>query len=458
MGTHRQFITAIVIGLLILTGLTSMQAQAQEPPDKQPDPAPDTALAQFSDTVLSIWNAYLRVDANSSGRFVIGTTGGDPAIESDNDKRLMFGFRPDGQSLIGTSFASFQIITGTTPTTITRSLTAPTRVTTTTDEIVTIWNVDSDVQIQQTLSFVENSFSSRDDIVKITYHVTNQAVLSQSVGIRYMLDTMVGSNDRAPFFIPGVGNSNKEQEFLAGNIPPRYTAFESEEFDRDSLKGMGLLTGPGLTVPDRFLVASWPRVQNTTWDYEVDPESPHGDSATVMYWYPVPLGPGESATFATAYGLPGNVGGRVWVDAPVTVPDTSTEFEATFWVNNVTDEPFTDGIATITLPDGLQITDSPNASLASQILTQPIGDVPPGEVQQINWDVVVTGGSGTYSYDIEARFTSGEVFTTTQQVDIAASAPGEGDTGERLLDDGSREGDAGDVEDLTFLYLPYIAR
>jgi len=226
---------------------------------------------------------------------------------------------------------------------------------------------------------------------------------------------MVGDNDAAPYFVPGVGNSNKEQEYTSANMPPYYFAFESPTFAADSLKGEGMLTGFGMTPPDRFLIASWGSIDGTIWDYTVDPNRTTGDSATAMYWNPVTLATSQSATFVTAYGLSGTGtgGSATWITAPYLVDPATTNISVTVWVNNTTPVTFTNGTSTIHLPAGLQIH-------SGETLSKTLGDVPAGTVKQANWSVDITGGMGVYNYSATSTFVSGSVpLTATAQLVVA---------------------------------------
>ena len=64
----------------------------------------------------------------------------------------------------------------------------------------------------QSLSIVENEYTGKPDTIAITYTMTNNDNIAHNVGIRIMLDTMLGNNDGAPFRVPGYGNVTKELE------------------------------------------------------------------------------------------------------------------------------------------------------------------------------------------------------------------------------------------------------
>ena len=120
--------------------------------------------------------------------------------------------------------------------------------------IVTQWLVDQ-VLVTQRIRFILNPYTNREDQASIVYTVRNTGSASVQAGVRCMLDIQVGAKDpgdRAPFFIPGVGNTNTEHEFFAGNMPDYFKAFESPSYAADSLRAQGILKGSSVTTPDRF--------------------------------------------------------------------------------------------------------------------------------------------------------------------------------------------------------------
>ena len=411
MKSNRSYLVIVLLFSLVLASTT-----LASPPDPGDLKSSDGVLRPQDDVFTSLSNSFVRLDADAEGEFVIGTTGGDPTLTTDDNKRLLFGFNEGGYSSIWSSFTSVRVVTGTTTTDISLLDLTPTQGPTNNGgSIVTVWTVAPNIQIKETLAPMTNPYSGRADTMKIQYTVTNLDSVAHGVGVRSMLDVMVGDNDAAPYFVPGVGNSDKEQEFTAANMPAYYFAFESASFAADSLKGQGMLTGFGMTPPDRFLIASWGSIYGTIWDYTIDPTSTTGDSATVMYWNPVTLTTSQSATFATAYGLAGTGtgGSATWITAPFLVDPTTTNINVTVWINNTTLVTFTNGISTISLPVGLQLH-------SGETLSKTLGNVPAGTVKQANWSVDIPGGMGVYDYSVGSTFISGSApLTATARLVVA---------------------------------------
>jgi len=426
LQSRKRMFSVVVVVVLAAFSLTSTTF-AQEPDDTPS---------------VSVSNSYVRIDATSHGVFIIGTTGGNPDIASDDDKRLLYGFEPGGSGAAWSSYTTFRVADGGTPRdyathTLSTSgyVTSPSAAVA--GSIVTSWTLPEGVFVKQTLTPIENPFSGREDMVRIAYTLTNQDSVAHIVGVRCMLDVMIGENDAAPYFVPGVGNSDKGQQYDTGSIPSYYYAFESATYEADSLKGQGILSGFGMTEPDRFLITSWPDVysEDVLWDHTVEPEEENGDSAVVMYWNPRSLAPGQSVTYVTAYGLAGEGGDASWVSAPILVTDRTSTFEVTVWVNNsasgggaglaeglaLRSAAATDwigGEAVISLPAGLQLHAGESAS-------KTIGDVPAGTVGEASWMVDIVGGPGTYSYSVTTTFASGtEPLLAEGEITVIESGPG----------------------------------
>lgn len=118
---------------------------------------------------------------------------------------------------------------------------------------VTVWNING-VKVTQRLTIVKG-ISGQFDTVRIEYTLENATQTVHTVGVRLMLDTMLGNNDGAPFRVPGTGVVLSEREWLAGNIPPFWEAFDN--LDAPSVKSRGTLLGGDATLPDRLVAANW---------------------------------------------------------------------------------------------------------------------------------------------------------------------------------------------------------
>jgi hypothetical protein len=462
MNIRAKFVMiGFLTSLATLVLLASLSAPAYAQFQKPALPALSRPMVNPDDDnrpTESIENEYLKVEINERGQFGIQTTGGDPDVIGDENKVLLYnGTIPapaipwDGDTEIwGTSFATFREYktplnrwseqANNEPTTGTRLNSA------TSDKLTTRYLVDNICAfiVTQSLSFMKNPYTNREDMVRIEYELTRATDLyptecteprhSGRVGVRLLLDTMIGANDQAPFFVPGLGTTSNQHEFKNESIPPFLRVFEDSNFAPDSLQAMIhiLRREPSITRPnpDRFVIAKWGSIYKRDdhlapfdgallWDYVVPEETPHEDSAIAIYWSDHTIGSTRSSNpiwLSFGYGLAPQGGGASWIDAPAVLQDGNL-FESFSWINNATDETYSNGIVSISLPTGVELAEEAMiASVNSPV--QEIGDLEPGETAQVSWNLRVTGGPGVYSYTTTAAFDSGQSFNSIGEVAV----------------------------------------
>lgn len=303
--SEQKFCRLLVIILLLLMPLTPMPTQASPPMQGK---GPRGVGVQSIPTEV-IENEFLKVMSSEGGRFIIGTAGGDPDTSDDDNKPLLFGY----PSNVGSSFSTLRVISGTVtadyrlggtdwPSVGITPLTPPTSDGT---SITTIWEQDG-VRVEERLRFVPNSYTGRLDTTAIEYTVQNNNATDRDVGLRILLDVMVGENDGAPFYIPGAGQVTHQTEWRSTAVPDYWIAHESSSFAPGGFRGRGELTGDDATPPDRFVVVDWSQSHSSTWDFAIDPSDlVTNDSAVMLYYDPVTLGPGQVRSYRTNYGLAG---------------------------------------------------------------------------------------------------------------------------------------------------------
>ncbi|KUO75864.1 MAG: hypothetical protein APF81_05395 [Desulfosporosinus sp. BRH_c37] len=243
-----------------------------------------------------MYNDYIEyVVANggsSNGRFTIGTTGGNPDNAYDNYKRMLFGHPSPWSSyttvkLDGSNYIYNPTTQYPTPNTTDLSNTSEYRA--------------GNVSVNQIVSIVKSTSTQRDDTVQLKYIVKNNDSVNHDAGLRIMMDTMLGSNDAAPFRIPGIGAVSTETELTGDNIPEYWQAFDS--LTNPTVISQGTLLRSLNNKPDKVQFTNWGRVYNNPWMTTVNTGSSNGDSAVSVYWNPKALTPGETREYVTYYGL-----------------------------------------------------------------------------------------------------------------------------------------------------------
>ncbi len=246
---------------------------------------------------FTVHNQYIEFavatnETTNAGRYSLATTGGDPKNPNDNYKNLLFG-HPNPMS----SFTTIQLNgrnyvykPNTQPPTIDNTSLSNT-------SECTIRNVS----VKQVISIVKNPNSLKDDTIEVKYIVKNNDVVNQSVGLRIMMDTMLGDNDTAPFRLHGVGSISKELELSGGDIPEFWQAFDN--LANPSVIAHGTLLRSPINPPTRVQFANWYNLYTNNWNYIINPNDTITDSAIGIYWDSNVISPGETKEYVTYYGL-----------------------------------------------------------------------------------------------------------------------------------------------------------
>ncbi len=270
-----------------------------------------------------------------------------------------------------------------------------------------IWQIGSTgLRVHQIITLVDGASTGHLDTYLIQYEVENLDSASHVVGCRIMFDTDLDDNDGAPFRVPGTGSVTYEQQWDGAQIPGYFFVFN--DLTTPSVTAEGTLIGGQIAhAPDFFQVTNWNSIVWTSFDCTIDPSrSITDDSAYAPYWVDRTLGPGQSITFSTYFGL-----GGISVDTapPLVTALTAPEsldcigaqfspdpFTVTLFLSNTRSgvtETAMDINATLTLPSGL--------ALASGSASQSSPDLQVGDSHLLSWQVSTTGAAdGLLTYDI----------------------------------------------------------
>lgn len=371
---------------------------------------------------LEIANEFLRVKIDGeTARFVIYTTAGDPELKTDDNKKLLFEATPP------TSYTTIRIDG--------RNYKFGDRIGVYVKEpyisedgssLICEWKIKR-IRVTQILSFVTGPTTGRLDSVKISYTVVNEDASSHKVGVRILLDTLLGKNDGAPFTIPGIGPLKKERMFQGENVPDIWYAFDN--LSKPTVRSQGSLKLGEVTPPDRVIFANWRRLYDRPWDYKVKDKTFHGDvslpvlsfvpvpfvkggldTAVAVYWDEREIEPGQSVSFSTLYGLYGatitkgtlfnlSLGGPAEANGPFQIMLDLENANAKF--------PAQDVKVTVVLP--------PELSIAEGEKTITIDTLQPSERRQFTWKLnpsaAAVGKTLVYKVKVKgkAKLPGGEV-------------------------------------------------
>jgi hypothetical protein len=328
-------------------------------------------------------NEYLGIAIGDDSRFTLGTTGGDPDNANDDNAILLYGHPFPWSSFTTLKIDGSDVAYGGSSGIYTQVPTSfPTY-------ISGVWESQK-IEATQTLSLTTNPATGREDAMMIQYKLTNtDPTNTHTVGLRILLDTMLGENDGAPFQISGSDAVTTEREYVGAAVPDYWQAFDS--LDDPKVIAQGTLRGGGATPPDRAIFVYWMDIYITMWDYTVDPaKAVTGDSAVGLYWNSVTLSPGQSVEYMTYYGISGLSSSTLPPLAlSVTGPAVLSVVNGAYSPNPFTitayvqDLSVTDDIQGVTLaidlPTGLTLVGSP--------VTQLVGNLIPNEIRSVSWSV-----------------------------------------------------------------------
>jgi hypothetical protein len=276
---------------------------------------------------------------------------------------------------------------------------------------VWLWD-DVGIRVTQTVSLVPNLQSRAFDTCRVHYKIENTGTISRRVGLRFLLDTFIGTNDGVPFLLPGKKQlcSTTEEFNRPEDIPDFIQACEREGDDRGTVAHIGLrLAEPILDQPTRVTLGAYPspglskfiadarrfkfQQEMTEWDVPVVPIktlASNPDSAVVIYWDAKELAPGKSREMAFTYGL-GQVTGKSKL---ALTAGGSFVVGGEFTVTAYIKDPRPDQKVTLILPEGFSLVDGDKEM-----------DVPPlprdgsTTISPVTWRVKA-GGEGTHTIKV----------------------------------------------------------
>lgn len=262
------------------------------------------AFTQFASArMLEIENTYIKASVDdASARFSLETLQGDPDVPGDDNQDLLYKKVPptslttlyinDEPFIFGSAQGYF----------ITRPEVRN-------NKIVTEWSVKGVVIVQE-ITLEKNPSTGREDAMRILYKIKNENRRKTEVGLRLLLDTSVGDKKAASFQVPGSGYISTETQFYRRDMPAFWYAFDDN--DNPQLRTQAVLSGSGITTPDKLVFASWSRLFDNLWDIGIDASKDmrksgtgYYDGAVAQYYEPLGLQQNEMMLITAYYGMYG---------------------------------------------------------------------------------------------------------------------------------------------------------
>jgi hypothetical protein len=196
------------------------------------------------------------------------------------------------------------------------------------------------------------------DTVLVRYLIENNDKNAHRLGLRVMVDTLIGDNDGVPFTVPDLsGMVSTHADFndaaRAGKqIPDFVQALEQPDLQNPgTVAHMTLKLGGRMEPPNRVSLTHWP---SSTAPWEVPLADIKDDSSVVIYWNEQLMEPNERREFGYAYGLGGVTSTEGAGKLGITLGG-SFEPGQIFTVTTYVTNPISGQKLTLTLPEGLEV-------------------------------------------------------------------------------------------------------
>lgn len=346
-----------------------------------------------------IRNTYIEAYIASNGQFTMGTIEGDPDSSTDNNKMLLFG-HPDpwsSETLVRIDDVDYWFHEYVTDISFTGNQCVSTA-------------LISGVEVRQILTLMKNPYTNLEDLISIQYAYTNISSATKQIGIRVMLDTMLGDNDGAPFRVNGA-DVVTEVEYTGNSVPQYWQSFDSLE--QPNVTATGFFYFSNTEAPDKVQFTHWGSISGSGWDYQVTGDkSVTGDSAVAAYFNPRAVAAGGSNSVVTYYGISGFSSGNSDLDGNLAVRVTAPSalygsdliggylnnpFDVSVYLSNVSEDTLSDVTAVLSLENAPQLTLG-----TSQATTILVGDMTSGANSSLQWTLraIPQGSNSTAQYSI----------------------------------------------------------
>lgn len=341
----------------------------------------------------SIKNGFMKVVA-AGENFSIGTTGGDPDNNRDDDATMLYGF-----SGAGTSRTTIRVDEDM------GYFSADSYTVDNTADVPTMYATGKYNGIDVTAKFelLTNVATGQADVVRVSYTYENNGTASHNVGCKIMMDTMLGDNDHAPFRVPGTGDVTVGKTYKGSDIPQSWQAFDN--LSEPTVIAQGSFLRDVSNPPDEVRFTSYGNATDSWSEVNANEGEENGDSAVEVFWYPRALAPGQSTTFSTYYGLSELVQNMT---PPLTLSLSGDSFASqvdydddkgqavynkliyTAYLNNIDTEDVVNATATLTIPEGFKLVNK-----EGNTATRTFAKVAPGEIIQVDWELEIDAASVT---------------------------------------------------------------
>ncbi|MCF7939088.1 MAG: hypothetical protein K9L68_10875 [Spirochaetales bacterium] len=166
------------------------------------------------------------------------------------------------------------------------------------DNTATITWKSSELEIIQKIEPAGASTSSVTNGLRLSIEMKNVSEKDLRVGIRYLMDTVLGEQQNAHFYLPD-SSVDRESSFSGDSMPAYWISASERNSGKPALQFM--TKASGITQPNRLVFANWKRLDDSSWDYQTNSRRdfnllPYSinDSAAAVYYGPWTMNRGST--------------------------------------------------------------------------------------------------------------------------------------------------------------------
>ena len=346
----------------------------------------------FSQTLNIVENEFIKIITGPEGfdhpRFSIETTGGDPSISNDDNLPLIYG-RPKpwtSYTTIAIDGKVYGFGTQTLKRAGKKALYGQVTNTLVTKNTMIATSKFAELTATQTLSLFRNPLTNVKDAVLIEYQLRNESKVTRNIGLRIMMDTMLGTNDAAPFRI-GEEAVISEKKYSGKDIMDYWQSFDSLASPNIIAQGILRYAPANLTPPDELILMNWGSLADQPYRVKVNEGASfiregedEPDTALALFFEKKPLGPNQVRSYRTVMGLggvslaPGDLALGLTAPSMLAITDPNT-YSIIAYISNTGGFTATNAKVTLKLPAGL--------TLESGQLSTDVSDILPGGSRQL---------------------------------------------------------------------------
>jgi hypothetical protein len=351
--------------------------------------------------LLAIGNKYVKVFINNSqnetGRFAIDVTEGDPGRTDDDHKPLIYGHPKPWTSYTTIRINNENYVFGKATTKRPGNklpdgeIIEPPAVV---ENRITMKCKYGAVVVEQILEITQSPTTGAPDTARIKYIIQNTGEAQAEIGLRTVLDTLVGANDGAPFRM-GTQEITEECGMESKDYPDFWQAFDS--LDQPSVIAQGTLRGGDVTPPDKIVFTNWGKSADYPWEIPIEPGvkfiragEDELDSTVTMFWLPQVIEPGATRVITLYCGLGGVTfsPGKTFlgISAPAEVQyleEQTRSYTVVTYLEHRGEAKAKNVVVNLDLPAGL--------SLVSGETELHLDELTPGVTKQIAWEIKPDG-------------------------------------------------------------------